>query len=173
MKKLVGRAVLPLLGLSLLAGCTPTGGTAAIVNGVTIPDSRVTEFAKGCSVALENAGESVPPSLIRPDMVRWVVLGEVGRQYVEAGGAGPTEEQLRTEIRRNGVDNLLSDARCEQGILGLMRYALIEYSLGQQGAETTLHQYSIELNPRYGRWDWSQTNGVGSGSLSQESPTNP
>lgn len=166
MKKLMGRVALPLLGLSILAGCAPTGGTAAIVNDVTIPDSRVTQFAKGCAVALQNVGQPATANQLRTQMVGLAVLDEMSRQYVADAGVGPTDDQLRSEIRRLDRDFLLSDPRCEQATLGLMRYNVIAISLGQDWADT-FGKYQVELNPRYGQWDWSRLMGGGSGSLSQ------
>lgn len=166
MNKLVARAVLPLLGLSLLAGCAPTGGTAAIVNGVTIPDSRVTQYAEGCAVALANGGQAATPNQLRPQMAGVAVLGEMSRQQIALEGDGPTDDQLRTEIRRLNGDYLLSDPRCEQATLGLMRYNLIAGSLGERWAESFGH-FEVELNPRYGQWDWTAMAAGGSSSLSQ------
>lgn len=82
MKKLVGSVVLPILGLSLLAGCAPTGGTAAVVNGVSIPDSRVTEATDGCASVMRDLG--VPEGQMHLQVLRWAVFDEVARQFVAA-----------------------------------------------------------------------------------------
>ena len=84
MKKLVGSVVLPILGLSLLAGCAPTGGTAAVVNGVSIPDSRVTEATDGCASVMRDLG--VPEGQMHLQVLRWAVFDEVARQFVAASG---------------------------------------------------------------------------------------
>ena len=95
MKKLVGSVVLPILGLSLLAGCAPTGGTAAVVNGVSIPDSRVTEATDGCASVMRDFG--VPEGQMHLQVLRWAVFDEVARQFVATSGLQPTEAELLAE----------------------------------------------------------------------------
>lgn len=168
MNKLIGRAVLPLLGLALLAGCSPTGGTAAFVNDVAVPDSRVSEFAEGCSAVLMDDESQLArtPNQLRSAMVQWAVLGEMSRQQLASMGIEPTDEQLRNYLIRNGIGGMLDDPRCAEAALGLARHNVLVLSLGSNSG-TYFDAYQVELNPRYGAWDPVTLVIVGSGSLSQ------
>lgn len=165
MNKLVGRAVLPLLGLSLLAGCSPTGGTAAIVNGVAIPDSRVTSFAQGCSAALQdqsNPQAELEPNALRPTMLQLAVLDEMSRQQASGDAQAPTDDQLLEEVRRRNGEQFLVDERCAEATTALMRHEHYLLTLRDE----YLGSYTVEMNPRYGVWDPDQLIAVGSSSLS-------
>ncbi|MGB3955313.1 MAG: hypothetical protein WBL05_08545 [Brooklawnia sp.] len=167
MNKVVPTAVLPLLGLSLLAGCAPTGGTAAIVNGVVLPDSRVIEASEACADALRaNGAQNAEPGAIRREMLEWVVMDEMGKQYVDSQPTKPTEDELRAEAAALNLQPLLQNERCAEITLGVARYNLVASSLGSNWSDA-FGDFEVELNPRYGTWDLSNVSAVGSGSLSQ------
>lgn len=167
MKKLAGRAVLPLLALSLFAGCSPTGGTAAVVNGVAIPDSQVTGFAEGCSAVLQEIPQlAQTPSQLRPQAITWAVLGEMSRQQVAAAGAGPTDQQLRDYVTQAGLGVLLTDSRCAAAMMGLARHDIVGLTMGGDIGDY-LESFEVEVNPRYGEWNMEDLRASGSGSLSQ------
>ena len=167
MKKLVGSVVLPVLGLSLLAGCAPTGGTAAVVNGVSIPDSRVTEATDGCASVMRDLG--VPEGQMHLQVLRWAVFDEVARQFVATSGLQPTEAELLAEARIEGAEELMADARCAQLVSGVLRYNLLAAALAQSGTQwpDTFGAPDIKINPRYGVWDPPDVTWAGTGSLSQ------
>lgn len=166
MNKLIARAGIPLIGVALLAGCSATGGTAAVVNGVSIPDSRVTGFAEGCSTVLQGTPQlAQSANELRPQMVKWAVLDEMSRQQAAESDEAPTEDQLREYVERAGLGVLLSDERCEQATLGVARHDLIALGLGEDMA-SYFGAFDIELNPRYGEWNATDLQAGGSGSLS-------
>ncbi len=167
MNKVVATAVLPLLGLSLLAGCAPTGGTAAIVNGVSLPESRVIEASQACAEALRASGaENAEPNALRREMLEWVVMDEMGKQYVDSQPSQPTEAELRTEAAALNLEPLLGNERCAEVTLGVARYNIVASSLGSNWSQA-FGDFEVVLNPRYGNWDLSNVSAVGSGSLSQ------
>jgi hypothetical protein len=167
MKKLVGSVVLPVVGLALLAGCAPTGGTAAIVNGVAIPDSRIVQATEGCASVLREFG--VTEGQMRLQVVRWAVIDEVASQFVATSDLKPTDAEILAEARAEGAEAFLADARCGQLTSGVLRYNLLAAALAESGEEwpQTFRAPDIEINPRYGVWDPSSLTLVNTGSLSQ------
>ncbi|GAA2181318.1 hypothetical protein GCM10009785_15730 [Brooklawnia cerclae] len=168
MKK-VHRWAVPLVGVVLLSGCTPSGGTAAVVNGVSIPDSLVTEYAEGCSAALAAEPQATSQSAndLRAGMVSWAVVGEMAKQEAIRTGNDFSDETLTSYIDSAGRSYLMSDSRCSQALLDVARHDLLVQSMGTADVSEYLESQDIVLNPRYGTWDWNQLGPSGSGSLSE------
>lgn len=166
--KRVHRWAIPLAGVMLLAGCSPSGGTAAVVNGVPIPDSRITDYAQGCSAALAAVPGAAAQSAnaLRSGMVSWAVVGEMARQQAAATGNDFSNSALTSYIQSAGRAELMQDPRCAAALLGVARHDLFVQSLGNQVGNYLASQ-NIVLNPRYGVWDWNKLGPSGSGSLSQ------
>ncbi len=166
MKKLTSMLVAPLAGVALLAGCTPNGSTAAMVNGVAIPESRVNSYAEGCATLVQ--GEGTPEEVaiaIRPQMLKWAILGEMSGQQADSVG-GPTEDEMRVYVEESGLNELLSEPGCAEATLGVARHDLIALGLGSD-MSSYFGAFDVELNPRYGQWDPTQLQAGGSGSLSE------
>ncbi len=183
---------LALMGAAaLLAGCAPTGVTAAVVNGVKVPQSRVSAIAEGCSTAINDSGmaqQQVTPRMLRADSIQIAVLSERSAQYsVEAAGMGdqladgesavdflashevsgpgvPTQEELLAAVSAAHQEHLLDNEDCAVGLLGLVRHNLLA-----QNARTSYFgaPAEITLNPSYGTWDAKEMKADGSGSLSE------
>ncbi len=160
-------AALGIFGVAALTACSPASGTAALVNGVAIPDSRVTSFSEGCSVALRDDPQlALSPNELRPQLLVWAVLGEMSSQQAALMGAGaPSDSQIRDYMEQRGLSALLTDDRCAEAAVGIVRSDLIASSLGSQ-SDTYFDSYTVELNPRYGSWDQAKLSPTGSGSLS-------
>ncbi len=166
MNKHIARAALPLIGVAMLAGCSATGGTAAVVNDVVIPDSRVSSFAEGCSAVLQGSPQlAQSPNQLRPQMVKWAVLDEMSRQQAETMGDAPSDDQLRDYVEQAGLGVLLTDERCSEATLGVARHDMIALNLGDKMA-SYFGAFDVELNPRYGEWNATDLQAGGSGSLS-------
>ncbi len=168
LKKLLVGAALGAFGVAALSGCSPASGTAAVVNGVVIPDSRITDYSEGCAVVLASQPQlQMTANELRPQMVMWAVLGEMSsQQAAQMGADAPTDAQVRDYMQQLGLGVLLTDERCAQAALGIARSDLIASGLGLQSA-SYLGAYDVELNPRYGNWDPANLTLAGSGSLSE------
>ncbi|MGI5951774.1 MAG: hypothetical protein ACOX61_08010 [Brooklawnia sp.] len=166
MKKLTALLVAPLAGVALLAGCTPNGSTAAMVNEVAIPNSRVTSYADSCATLVQ--GDGTPEEIaadIRSEMLTWAILGEMSSQHADSFG-GPTEDEMRAYVEDSWANRLLSAPECAEAVLGLARHDLIALGLGSD-IGSYFSAFDIEVNPRYGQWDLSRLEASGSGSLSE------
>lgn len=169
MKKLTHLLVAPVVGVALLAGCSPNGSVAAIVNDVEIPESRVTSYANGCATMIEgDQSDTQKAAMVRPQMLKWAILGEMSRQQAEANG-GPTEEQMLAYVEEAGLQQLLTDPDCAEATLGVARHDLIALGL-QADMASYFGAFDVELNPRYGVWDPARLEAAGSGSLSDVAP---
>ena len=165
-KKLLVGAALGVFGAAALSGCSPASGTAALINGVAIPDSRVTAFSEGCSAVLQDTQLAQSPNELRSQMVTWAVLDEMSRQKAAQMDDPPTDTQLRDYVEQAGLNILLTDDRCAEAARGVARHDLIALGLGVN-TEPYFGGYTVELNPRYGSWDATNLDVSGSGSLSE------
>lgn len=167
MKKLVARGLLPMLAVGLLAGCAPSGSTAAIVNGVSIPDSQVMEWAQGCAAITDrpNRPGELTANELRTEMLQYAVIDVVSRQAREAAGTGPSDEQLLEVIRDEPVmKQILSNDACTEAHIALLRHNFYAMESG----ESYFTSFDVQLNPRYGaRWNTAEVKPEGSGSMSQ------
>ena len=152
-----------------LVGCSPSGGTAAVVNGVAIPDAQITQIAQGCAAQVEQqAGGELTAEQLRTQIVRWAIIGQMSKQYADQHHVDISDDQLREHIRANSSPELLEDPACEAAVLGVARHDLLSLSL-QSNINDYILGNEIEVNPRYGTWDATRLTLVGSGSLSEMS----
>lgn len=180
-----------LLGSALLlSACAPTGATAAVVNGVTIPTAQVNSIAKGCAAAINDSGltpQTVTPDMVRADALQIAILSEWAAQYVitEAGAgdqvpegtsalsyledheipddAAPTTDQMVASVEGAQQGYLLDNEQCSVGILGLARHNVLAATAGSDYFNRPV---DVEVNPRFGAWDPASLTVAGSGSLS-------
>lgn len=155
-----------LLAISLV-GCAPSGGTAAVVNGETIPDSDIVRWSQGCAAATADySGEDITVQQMRRQIVRWAVLGEIGQQYAEESGIEPSDEQVDEYAKQALAEEIVDHEVCGEIIAQAAKFDVIALSLGAQAGEM---QYGnqVRLNPRYGVWDERTLNAEGSTSLSE------
>lgn len=176
MNKLVRWTGLPLLGVALLAGCTPAASTAAIVNDVAIPDSQISHYANACATAAERTGaaEADLPTAndLRRGLVSWAILGEMSRQYVEANGGGPSDREIAEFVAQQpDMGWMVLDEGCAEVVQSVARHALIAYELGFDVDDYLGEDnYTVQVNPRYGQWDYQELRLQGTGSLSLRAP---
>lgn len=166
MKKLVAGAV-GLLGAMALCGCSPAPGTAAIVNGVPIPDSKVTNWAEGCAASFEVAGAgSHSAAELRLQAVQWVIIDQLGSDYLEAANWQLSDEELHEVVlSSSGGAALLHTEACTEVAYAIARHNTIMMRLGANTDEY-LGDPDVQVNPRYGFWDVQSLEPVDSGSLS-------
>ncbi len=158
------------LAVTLMAGCSPAGGTAATVNGIPIRDSLVSSWAEGCAQALSNHPTLAQSAgSLRPQMAKWAILDQMSSQYIEQSGGAivtPSESELRDYVTQRGLGDLFSNEQCAQAAYGIARHDRLALSLGASASQY-LTAFNVELNPRYGTWDPSVLGIIPSGSLSQ------
>lgn len=170
MKKLVA-GIVGLLGAAALTGCSPSSGTAAIVNGVAIPDSRVSSWAEGCAAALEEAGRPQAPAAsdLRLQAVQWVVIDQLSRDYLETTGWTISNEELHRVVESSdGGADFLGNETCTQAAYAFARHNTIASRLGTNIGEY-LDDLDVQINPRYGVWDLDRFQVVATGSMSVQS----
>lgn len=149
MNKKLRLAGLPVIAAIALTGCANSGSTAAIVNGVAIPDSQVVEYAEACATPLRaNANE------LRFDMVQWVVLGEMSEQYLEEHpDQRPSEADLVKYAEQHPtLQFAVADQGCRPAALAVTQHQVLALNLGSQAKEY-IQDNEVTLNPRYGAWD--------------------
>lgn len=136
------RLVPAVAAIALLAGCSPTPGTALIVEGTRYTESQIDEIVDGCAEALEITSDQIR----RPGVVGTLLLGglfdsfgaEIADADLEAAGAEGSEQLFAVESCRplalaNTKTQLLSN---------------LDQQMLMDGAQTL----DVQLNPRYGRW---------------------
>lgn len=146
----------PLFGITaaglLLAGCSPTAGTAAEVGGVKIADSAVDAVIDDCSEPLQLGEEGAA----RRTVALTLGAGEVARQSEELQAALPGQEildeslaQMPQEVRDSeACVSFLEDSLNFNGALGTLQGTMQPEAFNQLVSDTF---GMIELNPRYGR----------------------
>lgn len=151
MKKFARWVALPIVGVIGLSGCAHQGSTAAIVNGVEIPDSVIVDYAKACAPVLTQRNE---PNMIRFDMVQWVVLGEISDQYVaEHPDQRPSEDDVEAYAEQHPVlSHALREEGCRAVALDVAQYQVVALNLGGRAGDY-IQGNEVLLNPRYGAWD--------------------
>lgn len=166
MKKLIGAAC-AVLAATMMTGCSPAGGTAAVVNGQAISDSQITTWSKGCDEALKSMGQQSDAATIRPIMVRWAVLAQSSNDYLADHPIAGIDDQVDAYVRQSKLGPLLDQPACGQLIHEFGKHNLLVASLGAN-AEDYLGGIEVELNPRYGEWDAANLDLVAQNSLSVE-----
>lgn len=136
----------------LLAACTPSPTTAAVVEGTVVKEGQVDAVIEGCNSVLDLNGQKIS----RAGVVYNLVLGAAIRGQAP-GAETMTDEQLDQVAAQlqNGAA-MLSNKDCAQ----LARSVAI-VALAQQGGEEVTQSImaaDVQLNPRYGIWDPSNPN---------------
>ncbi|MCG6566931.1 hypothetical protein [Tessaracoccus sp. ZS01] len=154
-------AVAAVAAVGLLAGCSPTAGTALVVDGNRYTESEVTQIVDGCAEALQVA----PDQLRRQGVVGTLLLGGLFDSF----GAEISEEDLRAAGAQSaqGSEQLFSVEDCKPLALANVKTTMLG-QLEPQFIEEAANNLDVQLNPRYGKWEpWTQQLLNTSGSLSE------
>ena len=151
MKKFARWVALPIVGVIGLSGCAHQGSTAAIVNGVEIPDSVIVDYAESCSAVLTQQND---PAQIRFDMLHWAVLGEMSEQYLaEHPDQRPSEDELMAYAQQHPIlAYAVRDEGCRPIALELAQHQVLALNLGGRAGDY-IQGNEVEINPRYGAWN--------------------
>ncbi|MFD0866384.1 hypothetical protein ACFQ06_11280 [Tessaracoccus lubricantis] len=153
-------ALAGIAAVGLLAGCSPTGGTALVVDGNRYTESEVDQIIDGCAEALQVA----PDQLRRQGVVGTLLLGGLFDSF----GADITDEEVRAagSQQAQGSEQLFSVSDCEPLALANVKTSMLA-QLEPQFIEEAANNLDVQLNPRYGKWEpWTQQLLSESGSLS-------
>lgn len=144
--------------VALLAGCSPTPGTALIVEGTRYTERQIDEMVAGCAEALE-----VPVDQIRrAGVVGTLALGGVFDTF----DAEITDEQIKEAAAQMGSQQLFAVESCRPLALADTKIQMLG-SLDQQAVMAGAAELDVQLNPRYGQWTPESPNLIDpSGSLS-------
>lgn len=170
-------AVKPLVGIVaaglLLSACTPTGGSAAVVNGVQVPESLVQDTIDGCEAVGFPIVDGV--SMTRAGLAFSLAAAEVARQGTAFEGVSVLPRNEVAAMLETAVPaEVLQHEECGDFIIGSTSFNLALQEMQMTLPPEQLNEAitdiieSIELNPRYGRIR-PQANGelvTGTGSLS-------
>lgn len=151
--------------VALLAGCSPTAGTALVVHGTRYTETDVTQIVDGCAEALGvESGQ-----LLRQGVVFTLLQGGLFDSF-----GGDIDDAGVRALGAQSVPNseqLFSVNECHPLALANVKSGLIQQvdpSFVYEAAENL----EVKLNPRYGKWEpGTQHLITPSGSLSEMAPT--
>lgn len=129
--------------VALLAGCSPTAGTALVVDGTRFTEAQIDEISAGCAEALEIG----PDQIRRAGVVGTLILGKVFDSF----GTEVVEQDLQALSEQQGSGQLFSNAACKPLAIADAKIQL----MGSLDEATVLQAASgldVQLNPRYGKW---------------------
>ncbi len=159
--------------VALVAGCSPSSATAAVVNGQNIRESTVEAIMEGC-VAVGAMSEG--PDL-RRGVVENLIVIEGAHEVARQNDLDIAETDITELLQTNpALATFLEDEACGDYIRGDANTFLVLQQVDSQQFLQTLHEMDIQVNPRYGQWTTDPEPGSqfpvgiqGSGSISEES----
>ncbi|MDO5675980.1 MAG: hypothetical protein Q4G35_00565 [Propionibacteriaceae bacterium] len=148
--------------VALLAGCSPTPGTALVVDGTHYTEGQVSEIVDGCAEALD----ITPDQIRRSGVVGTLLLGKLFDSLV----TDTSEADIQAMAEQFQAEQLFDVEACKPLALANIKTQL----LGTVGNDDVILEAAsaldVQLNPRYGKWDpASGTLLYPSGSLSEPS----
>ncbi|AQP47970.1 hypothetical protein BW730_11215 [Tessaracoccus aquimaris] len=158
------RVATAVAAVALLGACSPTSGTAAVVDGRVLTTTEVENTVAGCASAIGVDKSQVNRSVIAQSLV----LGRALAPLIDGFDQMPDDQILQVG-QGIGIDTtpLLANADCNEfGRAAVLTNSLLQ-SLGAQGVAQALADTDITVNPQYGRFDPAQaTLFTSTGSLS-------
>jgi hypothetical protein len=131
---------------ALFAACSPTAGTALVVDGASYSESDIDRTVQGCADAMG----VTPQDIVRPAVVQSLLLGGVFDRLADE--YGHLSNETIDEVAAQGE---FASMMQSQDCLPLIR-ASVKTSLLQQvdfeAVQTAARQADVQLNPRYGKW---------------------
>ena len=140
------RVVPAVAAMAMLAACSPTAGTALVVDGQSVSEADLTRMADGCSQIL---GQEIP----RPDVVKILIMGHVFDGLAASSGQAIEDDQLKTvagQMLTNG-DAMVGDPDCGPVALAAIKNQMLA-EVDQEAALAVLKGLDVQMNPRYGRF---------------------
>lgn len=160
--------------IALVAGCSPSTATAAVVNGQDIRESRLDAVIEGCTAV----GALTEEPDLRRSVLENLIVMEGAQEVARQNDLDISEDQINELLQSNaGLAAFLQDDECGDYIRGDANTFLVLQEVSAQSFLEALHEMDIEVNPKYGTWNADPSPDspnpvgiVGSGSISEESP---
>ncbi|WP_139650869.1 hypothetical protein [Tessaracoccus massiliensis] len=145
----------------LLAGCSPTPGTALVVDGTRYSENQITQISEACAEAMNISAEQMN----RRGIVGTLLLGGLFDSF----GADITDDQLQELGAQQGPESeqLFTVDECRPLALADVKVKMLG-QLDQQFLFDGANGLDVQLNPRYGKWEPTSPELIDmSGSLSE------
>lgn len=165
--KLARLAVPAVAVVALLAGCSPSPGTAAQVDGATVSESEVQSVMDGCEAL------GIPVSEIpRAQFLSNLVMDHAAKKVANEQGVAIDEALTTSYLQQNPqFAPYMGNEECAKLVEPIGTLIALQDHMDTQQLTDELGKVDIEVNPRYGAWDPEQQQITGSGSMSL--PSNP
>ncbi len=140
------RVVPAVAAMAMLAACSPTAGTALVVDGQSVSEADLTRMVDNCT---QIVGQEIP----RGDVVRILIMGSVFDGLATASGQTVEDDQF-TEIAGQMLTNgdaMIRDADCGPVALAAIKNNMLA-EVDQNAALDVLNGLDVQMNPRYGRF---------------------
>lgn len=149
----------------LLTGCSaPRPSVAATVGGVTITEAQLESTTATTANVL--AGD---PAVVRPAVLRWLILGQIARTIDAEKGLGLTDAQREQSATGSALAALLASEATRDFALNGGDVTYVANKLGSsQAFAAAAEGVRVSINPRHGTWDGQRLDLTkGSGPLSE------
>lgn len=156
------RVITAVAAVALLGACSPMPSTAAVINGTTVSEADVDRALEGCAEALGTTKDA----FVRQGAVQTMALGSVFDQLADDFG-GFDDAQIDELGNQQGGEQaaMLANEDCRPLARQSIKVSLLQ-QLDQTAVMAAFADADIELNPRYGRWNPTDTSIFGSSSIS-------
>lgn len=150
---------------ALLAGCSPTPGTAASVDGIGISHAEVDRMVQGCreGVGIED------PNLNGGLVARTFILSRLFDRAVEGVEDARGMITAVEDLTRQQAPALMADDDCADFAVLSMKTQLLGQVIQSEEQNQHVLDADVQLNPRYGTFDIATLDSAPSGSLSVDS----
>lgn len=140
------RLVPAVAAVALLAACSPTPGTALVVEGNRYTENDITQIVDGCAEALNIPAEQMR----RQGVVGTLLLGGMFDTFQ----ADITDDDLQTVGAQDmpGSEQLFSVEDCKPLAAANVKVQMLS-QLDQQFVTEAAQKLDVQLNPRYGKWE--------------------
>lgn len=160
--------------IALVAGCSPSTATAAVVNGEDIRESRLDAVIDGCSAV----GALTEGPDLRRSVLENLIVMEGAHEVARQQDLDISQDQINELLQTNaGLSTFLQDEDCGDYIRGDAHTFLVLQQVDSQSFLQAIQDMDIQVNPRYGTWNTDTSPDsqnplgiIGSGSISEESP---
>lgn len=156
------RVVTAVAAVALLGACSPMPGTAAVVNGTTISEADIDRALVGCAEALGTTKDA----FVRQGAVQTMALGSIFDKLASDFG-GFDDAKVDELGKQQGGDQaaMLNNEDCRPLARQSIKVGLLQ-QLDQNAIMAAFKTADVQLNPRYGRWNPTDTSIFGSSSIS-------
>lgn len=139
--------LVPLVAVAaLFAGCSPTAGTALVVDGASYSESDIDRTVQGCADAMGVTTEDI----VRPAVVQSLLLGGVFDRLADEYG-DLTDETLDQVAAQGQFADMMQSEDCLPLIRASVKTSMLQ-QIDFEAVQAAAQQANVQLNPRYGKW---------------------